>query len=119
MLIYNLESIYKARGILKPYAFFKSKGFSDSFAAKLNKGKVTGMKLSTLEKVCEMLNCTPHDLLEWEPDQGSITIKDHPLQVLESKNKPPDMSAMLQGVPIEKMREIEQFIKNESEKEDQ
>ncbi|MFC2080296.1 helix-turn-helix domain-containing protein [Bacteroidota bacterium] len=114
MLVYNLERIYKARGIEKPYAFFKSKGFSDSFAAKLNKGKVTGMKLSTLEKLCEMLNCTPHDLLEWEPDNGTVNSEAHPLQILHIENKPPDMSTLLKSVPLEKMKEIEKFIKDKS-----
>jgi DNA-binding Xre family transcriptional regulator len=114
MLVYNLERIYKARGIEKPYAFFKSKGYSDSFAAKLNKGIVTGMKLATLEKLCEMLNCTPHDLLEWEPDKESMNSDAHPLRILQSTNKPPDMSTMLKSVPLEKMKEIEKFIKDQS-----
>ena len=111
MLIYNLERIYKARGIENPYAFFRSNGFSESFSAKLKRGKATGMKLSTLERVCEMLHCTPHDLLEWKPDKNSRISKDHPLQILHSKNKPPDISGLLHTVPLEKIKEIDELLK--------
>ena len=118
MLIYNLERIFKARGIESPFSFFRSKGFSERYSAKLKKGKVTGMKLETLEKLCEILNCTPHDLLEWEPDKGSALRKDHPLSILESKNKPPDMLSFLGSVPLDRMNEIKNYFENESKKED-
>lgn len=117
MLIYNLERIYKARGIERPYSLFKTNGFSDSFAAKLKNGKLTGMKLSTLEKVCEILNCTPHDLLEWHAEEGSMIAADHPLRTLDTSNRPPDMSELMKTVPLDKMNEIKNFILNESKKE--
>ena len=119
MLIYNLERIYRARGIERPFVFLTSKGFSESLAFKLKEGKITSMKLSTLERVCEALNCTPHDLLEWTPDSSSAMIKDHPLSILESKNKPPDMSSILHSIPLEKMKEIEKMIREKPEEEDQ
>ena len=116
MLIYNLKRIYNARGIERPYSFFKSNGFSDSFSAKLRHGKVTGMKLETLERLCEMLNCTPHDLLEWEPDRKSKITSDHPLRILESKNKPPDLTTVLKSAPLDKMNKFKEFIESETKK---
>ena len=114
MLIYDIERVYKARGIESPYAFFRGNGFSESFSAKLKHGKLTGMKLESLEKLCEMLNCTPHDLLEWVPDKNSRVMKDHPLSMLESKNKPPEITAMWQSMPLEEMRKIQELIENKS-----
>ena len=113
MLIYNLKRIYKARGIERPYSFFTSNGFSDSFAAKLKHGRVTGMKLETLERLCEMLNCTPNDLLEWEPDNKTKLSKDHPLRILESKNKPPDLTDMLKSMPLDKVKKLQEFLESE------
>lgn len=34
----------------------------------LKTGKVKAIRFSTLEAVCEALNCQPGDLLEWAPD---------------------------------------------------
>ena len=34
----------------------------------LKNGKVKAIKLSTLEKICEALNCQPGDILEYRPN---------------------------------------------------
>lgn len=34
----------------------------------LKNGKVKAIKLSTLEKICEVLDCQPGDILEYEKD---------------------------------------------------
>ena len=114
MLIYNVEKVIKARGIDKPFSFFRSKGFSEFFSSQLKNGKLNGMKLSSLEKLCEVLHCTPHDLLEWEPEKGTTVSKDHPLRILESKNKP-DLNIELQSIPLDKLREIKEFLEKDKE----
>ncbi|HNX61368.1 MAG TPA: helix-turn-helix transcriptional regulator [Candidatus Limiplasma sp.] len=35
----------------------------------LKTGKARGVRFSTLEKLCEVLDCQPADLLEYLPDQ--------------------------------------------------
>ena len=110
MLIYNLERVYKARGIEKPYSFFKGHGFSDSFAAKLKKGKMSGMKLSTLEAVCILLQCTPHDLLEWKEDSKINVAPDHPIRKLESRNSKMDMTVLLRSAPLEVIEKFTAMI---------
>ncbi len=34
----------------------------------LKNGKVKGLRFATLEKICEVLDCQPGDLLEYEKD---------------------------------------------------
>jgi putative transcriptional regulator len=34
----------------------------------LKSGKVKGVRFETLEKICEVLECTPGDILQYEPD---------------------------------------------------
>ena len=114
MLIYNVEKVYKARGIDKPFSFFRAKGFSEFFSSQLKQGKLKGMKLSSLEKLCEVLHCTPHDLLEWVPDQGTTISKDHPLRILDSKSKP-DIDIELKSIPLEKLQEIREFLDKRKE----
>ena len=36
----------------------------------LKTGKARAIRFSTLEKLCEILNCQPGDLLAYEPDDG-------------------------------------------------
>jgi len=43
-------------------------GISVVNLSNLKTGKVKAIRFSTLEAVCEALNCQPGDLLEWEPD---------------------------------------------------
>ena len=115
MLIYNLERIYKARGIERPYSFFRGHGFSESFAAKLKKGKMSGMKLSTLETVCILLQCTPHDLLEWKEDSKIHVPSDHPIRKLESRNSKMDMTVLLKSAPLEVIEKFKAMIEEDAE----
>ena len=35
----------------------------------LKSGKVIGVRFETLEKICEVLECTPGDILGYEPEE--------------------------------------------------
>jgi putative transcriptional regulator len=37
----------------------------------LKSGKVKGIRFSTLEAICEELDCTPGDILDYEPANGN------------------------------------------------
>ena len=36
----------------------------------LKSGKAKAIRFSTLEKICEVLNCKPADILDFEPDSS-------------------------------------------------
>lgn len=36
--------------------------------SKIKTGKISAIRFSTLEAICEALDCQPGDLLEYEPD---------------------------------------------------
>ncbi|MGH1543313.1 MAG: helix-turn-helix domain-containing protein [Arenicella sp.] len=46
-------------------------GITEQNLSLLRTGKVKGVRFSTLEKICESLNCQPGDILEYFPDSGS------------------------------------------------
>ena len=115
MLYYNLERIFKARGIEKPYPFLIDHGISQRYAYLLNKGVVADMKLKYLEKVCEILNCTPHDILVWEPDKKSVAIENHPLSILRGNNQTPDVLNELRTMPLQKIEELQVYINKKKE----
>lgn len=43
-------------------------GISEPNLSLLKSGKVKGIRFETLERICEVLNCQPGDLLEYRSD---------------------------------------------------
>ena len=46
-------------------------GISPANVAVLKNGRAKAVRFSTLEAMCEVLECQPGDLLEWVPEEGS------------------------------------------------
>ncbi len=44
-------------------------GITEQNISLLKSGKVKGMRFETLEKICEILDCQPGDLLVYEPEE--------------------------------------------------
>ncbi len=42
-------------------------GITEQNMSLLKSGKVKGIRFSTLEKICERLDCQPGELIEWVP----------------------------------------------------
>ncbi len=45
-------------------------GFTMANVSLLKNGKVKALKMSTLDKLCEILECQPGDLLEYREDEN-------------------------------------------------
>ena len=43
-------------------------GITEANLSLLKSGKVKGIRFQTLEAICEALDCTPGDILDYEPD---------------------------------------------------
>ena len=50
-------------------------GITESNLSLLKSGRVRGVRFSTLEAVCEALECQPADLLEYVPDEKQETLR--------------------------------------------
>ena len=46
-------------------------GITPTNLAVLKNGRAKAVRFSTLDALCEALDCQPGDLLRWEPDPGS------------------------------------------------
>jgi DNA-binding Xre family transcriptional regulator len=114
MLYYNITDRCKARGIDKPYSFFKSKGFSINTATRLANNRLRQINLKMLESICITLHCTPNDLLEWVPSKSETDIAAHPLYPLKRREKVLHLTQMLNSIPMDKLDEIEQYIQERS-----
>jgi putative transcriptional regulator len=49
-------------------------GISEQNLSLLKSGKVKGIRFSTLEKICERLDCQPGDIMEWQADDGEESV---------------------------------------------
>lgn len=43
-------------------------GITEQNVSLLKSGKVKGVRFETLEKICQVLDCQPGDLMTWETD---------------------------------------------------
>lgn len=60
-----------ARRKLSVGEFAEQVGISPANVAVLKNGRAKAVRFSTLEAMCEVLDCQPGDLLEWVPEEES------------------------------------------------
>ena len=46
-------------------------GVTNVNLSKMKTGKISAIRFSTLEAICDALNCQPGDILEYDPDAAS------------------------------------------------
>jgi len=46
-------------------------GISNVNLSNIKTGKISAIRFSTLEAICEILNCQPGDILEYQPENKS------------------------------------------------
>ncbi|MDB5735325.1 MAG: putative transcriptional regulator, family [Alphaproteobacteria bacterium] len=66
MIVVNLD-VMLARRKMRSKELAERIGFTEANISLLKSGKVKGVRFETLEKICEVLDCQPGDLLEYRP----------------------------------------------------
>jgi len=71
-IVINLD-VMLARNKMKSKDIAAYVGITEQNLSLIKSGKVKGIRFSTLETICEKLNCQPGDILEYraEPDAES------------------------------------------------
>lgn len=64
----NLDEVLKARE-MKSYELAESIGITTANLSILKTGKAKAVRFSTLEKICEVLDCQPGDILLFEKNK--------------------------------------------------
>lgn len=116
MLTFNFTRIFKSRGIDKPFSYLVKLGYSDNFATRIVNNKIERLNLKDIEKLCELFQCTPNDLLEWIPGGNDLNNENHPLISIKRSDKVVQLTKILNSVPLDKLSDIESLIKKEMEK---
>lgn len=116
MLSYNFIRLFKIRNINRPFSYLVKKGYSDNFATRVANNRVYRLNLDDIEKLCEIFNCTPNDLMQWIPDKSQQDMNNHPLAPLRRTEKVSQINTLLNTIPLDKLNEIESLIMKEMEK---
>lgn len=61
-----------AKRKMKGKALAQKIGISEQNLSLLRTGKVKGVRFSTLEKICEILQCQPGDILSFRPEEAEL-----------------------------------------------
>jgi len=118
MLTLNVLPICKARSIKEIHTFLTRSGFSHSTAHQIATGKATAPKLAHLEKLCLLLDCTPHDILEWKPSEGQAIGFKALSALLPKEETGFEWMQELKKLPLDKIRELGLVVKTELGKEE-
>ncbi|WP_018267537.1 helix-turn-helix domain-containing protein [Methylosinus sp. LW4] len=66
-IVVNLD-VMLARRKMRSRDLAQRIGIAEQNVSLLKSGKVKGIRFDTLEKICEVLDCQPGDILEYRPD---------------------------------------------------
>ncbi|MGV8838770.1 MAG: helix-turn-helix domain-containing protein [Bauldia sp.] len=66
-IIVNLDVVL-ARRKMRSKELAERIGITEANVSLLKSGKVKGVRFDTLERICEVLECQPGDILEWRHD---------------------------------------------------
>jgi putative transcriptional regulator len=66
-IVVNLD-VMLARRKMRSKELAEAIDITEANLSLLKSGKVKGVRFATLEKICEILECQPGDLLEFKPD---------------------------------------------------
>ncbi|MBB2146776.1 helix-turn-helix domain-containing protein [Pedobacter sp. LMG 31464] len=112
MLSLNLNTIFKARGIEKPYSYLVKAGINPRSANGLLASTPRALKLDHIEIICKLLLCTPNDLLIWTPTKDQTYPENHPLHALKKPEEQNNIHELLATMSFEQVKEITQTINN-------
>ncbi|HBS86474.1 MAG: hypothetical protein A2W91_19855 [Bacteroidetes bacterium GWF2_38_335] len=107
MITYNLQRMFRLRSIGKPFTFLRQNGFTYAIAHRLASGKFKGMNNQHLYKLCQLLYCTPNDLMDYTPGNDP---EDHPLHTLIKDNPTHNYTSEMRKMSLEKLKKLDQFL---------
>lgn len=67
-IIVNLD-VMLARRKMRSRELAERIGITEQNVSLLKSGKVKGVRFDTLERICEILDCQPGEILEWRPNK--------------------------------------------------
>jgi len=98
------------RDVERPYTYLVKHGFSANLAHRITKNDIKTFSLEHLEKICRLMKCTPHDLLEWTPNNEKEDYEGNPLRILKKEYKYADVKNLIKDLPFNQLEELAELI---------
>jgi DNA-binding Xre family transcriptional regulator len=115
MLVLNIGPVLSARGIERPFSFLVKSGFSAHTAHLLLNNQRHTFRLNHIERLCKILICEPHDLLQWTPDTGENLPATHPLYKLNRRQPVHNWKQAMAGMPLQELQQVVESIAGKAE----
>jgi DNA-binding Xre family transcriptional regulator len=112
MIVLNLKSVFKARGIDNPASFLLNAGLSRHTVTNFLHNNSGSVKLRYIDLICTKLNCTPNDLFVWVPDKNNVLPESHLLNTIKRGNTVFDLKETMKSIPINQLNQIVDILKN-------
>ena len=74
-VVVNLDVVLAQRKV-RSNELAKAIGITESNLSLLKSGKVKGVRFATIAAICRYLDCTPGDILGYEPSDDDLTADD-------------------------------------------
>jgi hypothetical protein len=110
MLIFNPRRIFGLRGIERPNHFLVKNGYTSMIASRLLAPGLSSLKINSIGRLCELLNCTPNDLFDWKPQPGTPVPENHALRSLVRDESLRSFNELLKDLPAEKLADLHVMI---------
>lgn len=111
MIYFNFKRFFRLKGITRPFSHLTAMGYSESYATKLTNNRINEINLERLENFCLDFNCTPNDILDFDPTNNVIS-SDHALNSLTKRKISDEMLGKIFNLPAEKIEQIHDILKN-------
>lgn len=115
MLLFNLESVVRARQVERPYSFLVKAGISPHSAITLLNSESRSFWLNHVEILRKILHCEPNDLIIFIPNKSQKLINNHPLNKFIEKEETLDWQQTFKTIPIEQLKEVSKLINQSKE----
>lgn len=105
MLKFNPRRVLALRGVTQPLKYLMKNGFTRGVANNLLNDINTSIKERYIERLCELLHCTPNDLYDWKPNAKMPLSEDHPLHGLK-RDKFISPTEYMKNMPLDNLNDI-------------
>ena len=111
MIKFNITRMLNIKGITRPTTYLLGRGHSPSYVHHLIRNNINSVSLKKLYMMCSDFNCTPNDLLDYDPGIGKTLPSDHALHGLTKTDTIAEVSKLLQDLPMEKIAQLYKSLK--------
>lgn len=103
MITLNVRRAARLKGITRPLRYLTANGFTYHTARILLSGKALRVDLRDIERLCRILHCEPHDLMDYAPPTDFPIGAEDRLAFLSKHNLDADIHQMIAKLSLKEM----------------